>query len=75
MFEKGISFFITAMQRTKRTTKLKILYEKKALINTKLGNAYEYVTVKDLGERQWTLMLSFMGNTSGRDAKTDDSIF
>ena len=38
------------MQRTKRPTELKIVFEKKTLINTNFGNACEYVTVKDLGE-------------------------
>ena len=38
------------MQRTKRPTELKIVSEKKTLINTNLGNACEYVTVKYLGE-------------------------
>ena len=38
------------MQRTKRPTELKIVFEKKTLINTNLGNACEYVTVKDLGK-------------------------
>ena len=39
------------MQRTKRPTKLKIIFEKKALIITIFGNACEYVIVKDSGER------------------------
>ena len=35
------------MQRTKRLTELKIVFEKKKLINTNFGNACEYVTIKD----------------------------
>ena len=53
------------MQRTKRPTELKILFENKALINTNFGNAREYVTVKDLGERQCPSTLSFLRNASG----------
>ena len=48
------------MQRTKRWTELKIIFEKKALINTSAGNACEYVTTKDLG-------FSSVGNASGRE--------
>ena len=38
---------------------------KKALINTNFGSACEYATVKDLGERQCPLTLSFVWNVSG----------
>ena len=38
------------MQRIKRPTELKIVFEKKTLINKNFENACEYVTVKDLGE-------------------------
>ena len=38
------------MQRTKRPTELKIVFEKITLINRNFGNACEYVTDKDLGE-------------------------
>ena len=55
------------MQRTKDSNELKIIFEKKALINTYFGKACEYVTVKDLEERQCPLMLSFVGNASGRE--------
>ena len=48
--KKPISFFITAMQRMRRPTELKIVFEKKTLINTNFGNACEYFKVKDLGE-------------------------
>ena len=37
-------FFIEAIQKTKRSTVLKIVFEKKALIDTNFGNACEYVT-------------------------------
>ena len=53
------------MRRTKRSTELEIIFEKKALIDTNFGNACKYITVK---ERQWTLMLSsFVGNASVRE--------
>ena len=39
------------MQRTIRSTELKIVFEIKTLINTNFGNACEYVTVKDLEGR------------------------
>ena len=41
------------MQRTKRTTELKIVFEIKTLANTNFGNACKYAIVKDLGERQF----------------------
>ena len=44
------------MQRTKKPTELKIVFEKKALINTNFGNACEFVKT-----------LSFKGNASGRE--------
>ena len=44
------------MKRTKRPTDLKIIFEKKALINTYFENACEYVTVKDLRERLWEML-------------------
>ena len=34
----------------KRPAELKIVFEKKTLINTNFGNACKYVEVKDLGE-------------------------
>ena len=50
ILKKRISFFITAIQKTKRPTRLKIIFEKKTLIKKNFGNAREYVTFKDLGE-------------------------
>ena len=50
------------MQKTQRPSELKIVFEKKALINTNFGNACEYFPVKDLGERQCPLSPSFVGN-------------
>ena len=37
------------------------------LVNANFGNACEYDTVKDLGEPQCPLTLSFVGNASGRE--------
>ena len=55
------------MKKTNRPTESKIVFEKKALIDRNFGNACEYVTVKDLGDRRYPLTLSFVGSASGRE--------
>ena len=48
ILKKRISFFITARQKIKRSSELKIVFDSKALIDKNFGNACEYVTVKEI---------------------------